>query len=79
MRQVFRQGFILTFAGLAAGLAVSLILTRFLRGMLYGVEATDGITFVVVPIVLALVALFATFLPARRASLVDPIQALRTE
>lgn len=79
MRQVFRQGVVLTAAGLACGIVVSLILTRFLRGMLYGVAATDAITFVVVPMVLAAVSLFATFLPARRAASVDPIQALRTE
>jgi predicted permease len=79
MRQVFRHGLVLTLAGLACGIVVSLILTRFLRGMLYGVAATDAFTFVAVPMVLAAVALFATFLPARRAASVDPIQALRTE
>jgi predicted permease len=78
-RQVVGQGLRLTLAGLAVGVAVSLFLTRFLRGLLFGVEATDWLTFATVAVVLCLVALAACFLPARRAASVDPMQALRTE
>ena len=76
---VLRQGLILTLAGLAAGITASLFLTRFLRSMLFGVGTTDLLTFVTVAFVLCVVALFACYLPARRAAAVDPMQALRTE
>ena len=78
-RDVLRQGVILTVSGLAAGLVASLFLTRFLRSMLFGVGTTDLLTFVTVTMVLSLVALFACLLPARRATAVDPVQALRTQ
>ncbi|HEV2448003.1 MAG TPA: FtsX-like permease family protein, partial [Candidatus Sulfopaludibacter sp.] len=78
-RNVLRQGLILTLCGLAAGLAASLFLTRFLRSMLYGVGTTDLLTFGSVAVVLSAVALFACYLPARRAAKVDPVQALHTE
>ena len=79
LRDVLRQGLILTVAGLAVGVAASLILTRFLRTMLYGVGTTDLLTFVIVAMVLCVVAAFACYLPARRAAAIDPMQALRTE
>jgi predicted permease len=79
LRSVLRQGLILTVAGLTIGLSASLILTRFLRSMLYGVGTTDLLTFAAVAIVLSVVAAFACYLPARRAAAVDPMQALRTE
>jgi len=78
-RQVLGQGLLLTLAGLVAGLAVSFVATRFLRGMLYGVGTADWLTFVTVAAVLCLVALAACFVPARRAASIDPMQALRTE
>ena len=78
-RNVIRQGSILTVAGLAAGVVASLFLTRFLRSMLYGVGTTDLLTFGTVAVVLCVVALFACYLPARRAAAVDPVQALHTE
>jgi predicted permease len=78
-RNVLRQGVILTISGLAAGMAASLFLTRFLRSMLYGVGTTDLFTFASVAIVLWVVAMFACYLPARRAAGVDPMQALHTE
>jgi predicted permease len=78
-QQVIGQGLRLTLAGLAVGLAVSLIVTRFLQGMLFGVGAADWLTFATVALVLCLVALVACFVPARRAASVDPMQALRTE
>ena len=78
-REVLIQGTRLTLAGLALGLAVSFALTRYLRGMLFGVGTADWLTFAVMAILLAVVALLACFVPARRAASVDPMQALRTE
>jgi predicted permease len=78
-RNVLRQGLMLTVCGLAAGIAASLFLTRFVRSMLYGVGTTDLLTFASVAAVLSVVALFACYLPARRAAGVDPVQALHTE
>jgi predicted permease len=78
-RQVLGQGLRLTVAGLAVGLAVSLVITRFLRGMLFGIGTADWLTFATVAVALCLVALLACFVPARRAASVDPMQALRTE
>jgi predicted permease len=78
-KQVLGQGLRLALAGLGIGLVVSLVFTRFLRGMLFGVGANDWLTFAVVPVVLLLVTMCACYLPARRAALVEPMQALRTE
>jgi putative ABC transport system permease protein len=76
---VLRQGAALTAAGIAAGLAIAAMGTRVLSGMLYGVSATDPLTFALVPVVLALVALAAIALPARRAARVDPSIAMRSD
>ena len=78
-RQVLGQGLRLALMGLTAGLLVSLAFTHLLRGMLFGVGAVDWITFASVAGILFLVTLAACFVPARRASSVDPMQALRTE
>jgi len=78
-RQTLRQGLRLTLIGLAAGVAISLACTQFLRGMLYGVATTDWFTFAAVAVALALVALSACLIPAQRAASVDPMQALHTE
>ena len=78
-RQVVGQGLRLTVAGLVVGVAVSLVLTRFLRGMLYGIGTTDWMTFSAVALLLCLVAVLACSIPARRAASIDPMQALRTE
>ena len=78
-RLVMRQGLRLTLIGVAVGLAVSLGLTRFLRGVLFGVAATDALTFTSVAIVLCFVALLASYVPARRATKVDPMVALRQQ
>ncbi len=79
MRDVIWDGVRLAGAGLALGLAGAIAGTRVLSSLLYGVGSTDAITFVSVSAVLIAVALFASYLPARRATKVDPVIALRYE
>jgi putative ABC transport system permease protein len=79
LRLVVRQGMTMTVIGLALGLAGAFAMSRVLRGMLYGVSPTDPFTFAGVSIVLLIVALLACLVPARRATRVDPIIALRAE
>jgi putative ABC transport system permease protein len=76
---VIRQGMILTLAGLGLGIAGALGATRLLRGLLYQTEPLDLVTFASVPGILAVVALLACYLPARRAARVEPMAALRAE
>ena len=82
-RDIFRlilgQGLRLTLVGAAVGLALSFALTRFLAGMLFGMSANDPLTFVAITLLLAGVALLASFAPARRATKVNPIVVLRCE
>lgn len=77
LRLVLGQGMTLVAIGAAVGLLGTLALAKLLSSLLIGVEATDPLTFVGVPLVLALVALFACYLPARRAARLDPLKALR--
>ena len=79
LRLVLGHGLRLTFIGVGLGLAASFALTRFLASMLLGVASTDALTFSSVAILLCAVALFACFIPARRAMRVDPMVALRYE
>ena len=74
---VVRQGSRVVMVGVLAGLVGALVLTRLMAAMLYGVEALDLTTFAVVTVGLVLVALVASYLPARRAASVDPVTALR--
>ena len=76
---VLGQGLRLTVFGLVCGIAVALLLTRFLKALLFGVASTDALTFVGVILLLSLVALTACYIPARRAMKVDPVIALRNE
>ena len=79
LRLVVREGIGLIAAGGVIGLAATLALTRLLQGFLYEVRPTDPATLVTVATVLAAVGLFACWLPARRATRVDPMEALRHE
>ena len=78
-RLIVRQGLSLAIAGSALGVAGALVLTRYLRSILFEVQPTDAGTFIAVPLLLICVALLACYLPARRAANVEPMIALRTE
>ncbi len=78
-RLVVGRGAMLAGAGLVVGLVSAFGVTRFMASLLFGVGATDAATFTVVPAVLGVVALLASYLPARRAAGVDPMTALRSE
>jgi len=79
MSMVIRRGLVLTIVGSIAGVAGALAIVRVLRGLLFGVSPTDPQVFVVVPIGLAGVALLACWIPARRATRLNPLAALRHE
>ncbi len=77
LRLVVRQGLILSVVGIALGLIVALFLTQVMSSMLYKVGTHDLATFALTPLVFLGIALLACYLPARRATKVDPIEALR--
>jgi len=79
LRLVVGQGLALAGIGIAGGLVGAFALTRYLRSLLFDVSPTDPVTFIAISIVLCLVAVAATYVPARRATAVDPIEALRYE
>jgi predicted permease len=76
---VLRKGMILALSGVTIGLGGAFALTRLMRGLLFGVEATDPLTFVAISLLLTLVALLASYIPAHRASRIDPVVSLRYE
>jgi putative ABC transport system permease protein len=79
LRLVLREGFLLTAIGLSLGLAGAALFTRYLKGLLYGLEPLDPGTFAGVAVLFAAVAALAALIPARRAMRIDPLVALRTE
>ena len=79
LRMIMRESSIMLFSGVTIGLLLAIGTAKVLSGFLYGVSALDPIAFTVAPLVLTIAALIATWLPARRATRVDPVQALRAE
>jgi putative ABC transport system permease protein len=79
LQLIVRQGMSLTLIGIALGLAGAFALTRLLASLLFGVGATDPMTFLWIPVLLAAVSFFACYLPARRATRLDPIKALTSQ
>jgi putative ABC transport system permease protein len=79
LRSVIAHGLKLTLAGVLIGVAGGLVLTRFLRSLLFGISAADPLTFASVALLLTVVAVLACYIPARRAIKVDPVIALRYE
>jgi ABC-type antimicrobial peptide transport system permease subunit len=76
---VVRQGMTLAFSGVAIGLIAAFALTRLMSSLLFGVGATDALTFSAIAALLTLVALVASAIPARRASRIDPMVSLRAD
>jgi putative ABC transport system permease protein len=79
LKLIISKGMMLTAIGIVLGVAGAYALTRAVRSLLFGVGSLDLAIFVIVPMVFAVIAVFACFLPARRASQVDPLVALRSE
>ena len=78
-RMVLREGLGLALLGIVVGLAAAFALTRFMVALLFEVSPADPLTFAAVPALLALIALFASWLPAKRAAGVPPLEAIRSE
>jgi putative ABC transport system permease protein len=79
LRLVVRQGMALALSGVAIGLSAAFLLTRLIRSLLFGVEATDPITFTGIAVLLGITTLLASYIPAKRAARIDPLISLRCE
>jgi predicted permease len=79
LKLVVRQGMALAFAGVTLGLAASFLLTQLIRSLLFGVRATDPITFAGISLLLAIITLLACYIPAQRAARIDPLTSVRCE
>jgi putative ABC transport system permease protein len=79
LRPILREGLVLTAGGLAGGLVAAFAFTRVMQALLFGVEPTDPLTLAAVSLFLGIVALVASYIPARRATRLDPVVALRSE
>jgi putative ABC transport system permease protein len=79
LRMVIWRGIMLALGGMAIGLAAALALTRAMKNLLFNVSATDPVTFALITLLLVSVALIASYIPARRATKVDPLQSIRHE
>ncbi|MGZ4861085.1 MAG: ABC transporter permease [Candidatus Angelobacter sp.] len=79
LRLVVKQGMMLALCGVGVGLIAALAFSRLVSGLLFGVRATDPLTFVAITVLLTLVALLASYIPARRAARIDPMISLRCE
>jgi len=78
-RLVVRQGMVLTLIAIALGWPAAWMLAKMASSFLYGIQPHDALTFALVPPFLAVIALMACYVPARRAASIEPMQALRTE
>jgi ABC-type antimicrobial peptide transport system permease subunit len=79
LRLVVGQGCRLALAGVALGLGAAMVVGRAMRGLLFGISSSDPVTYAVVTVALISIALLASYIPARRATRVDPMVALRGE
>jgi ABC-type antimicrobial peptide transport system permease subunit len=79
LKLVVKQGMVLAVSGVGLGLIAALAFSRLVSGLLFGVKATDPLTFAAITILLTVVALFASYIPARRAARIDPMISLRCE
>ena len=79
VRLVVFQGMTIALTGIAAGLAAAFVFTRLMRSLLFGISAADPMTFGSISLLLASIALLASYVPARRAARIDPILCLRSE
>ena len=79
LRLVVKQGMTLALTGVAIGLIAALVFGRLVSGLLFGVKSTDPLTFTLVAVLLTIVALIASYIPARRATRIDPMISLRSE